>query len=187
MTKVLIYSGYIHILDILINFSDTKSTINSMLWYSTENLLVTNGWKSGWTTTVLIRYCRALHSDTITKFISFAFVVLGPVQTYSAESWLKTLFIHSSNTVKQFILHLGQDSYQNSSHWPRLSMAQYSLNSAESWPDIPFIFVTVLCPTYFLALINCPTFLLPPPYSLQRFIASIQVSCWSGSVTLRKQ
>ena len=41
--------------------------------------------------------------------------------------------------VEWLILGQGHDSRQNSSHSPRLSRAQYSLNSTESWPKTPII------------------------------------------------
>ena len=41
--------------------------------------------------------------------------------------------------VEWSILRQGHDSLQNSSHLPRLSPAQYSLNSAELWPKTPII------------------------------------------------
>ena len=53
--------------------------------------------------------------------------------------------------VERSILRQGNDSSQISSHSPRLSPAQYSLNSAESWPKT-LIFILLknvaLWPTY---------------------------------------
>ena len=51
--------------------------------------------------------------------------------------------------VERSTLHQGHDSQTTSSHKPRLSAAQYSLNSAELWPK------TVLSSFYFVFCYYC--------------------------------
>ena len=93
--------------------------------------------------------------------VSLALVVAGPVYPQSAESKPKTLLIFRCGKIEIVIcihrgvrgtvvarwtagqqvkrsIHQGHDSQPNSFHQPRLSPAQYSLYSAESWPKIPF-------------------------------------------------
>ena len=47
--------------------------------------------------------------------------------------------------VERSILHQ-DNSHQNSSHYPRLSPAEYSLTSTASWPKTPFIHSWLLSP-----------------------------------------